>query len=244
MIEGKKSFTRRGLARWAGYAAVVLIVGGLLAGCASRGRIDDPVERKLSWFSYLDGSDIRTSCAEGALDRYRLVYNASYEEQVRSYEVVADGSGGAWLKAQASRPVNVSRLSGGDPFGPWRWPSAETRLSPEAFAEFRRRLVASGFTAGAPVGLNLHSAGFYWVASGCHDGVFHFTAWAYPQTDFAQLPFIETLFAHDATGVPVNPPRVVPGARLQERGRQDDFREQRFTLTVREHGFGRLLPPL
>jgi hypothetical protein len=161
-------------------AAVGLMVAAALGGCASRGRLDNPVERRLTWFSYADGSDIRTSCATGTLDRYRLVYNASYAEQVRAYDVVADGAGGAWLKAHASRPVDLSIFSARDLAGPWRWPSAEARLSPEAFADFRARLERSGFTAGAPVGLSLHSAGFYWVASGCQDGVFHFTAWSFP----------------------------------------------------------------
>src|ERR1700751_6126832 len=67
-----------------------------LAACSYRGDIDNPVVRKVSWFSYLDGTDIRAACTEGAQDRYRLVYNVRYEEQLRSYEVVADGGGGAY----------------------------------------------------------------------------------------------------------------------------------------------------
>lgn len=223
-------------------AAVCLGLAVALGGCASSGRIGNPVERKLTWFSYLDGSDIRTSCGEGALDRYRLVYNASYEEQVRSYEVTADGAGGAWLVARVSKPVDLSEFSLPDVLGPWRWAEAPARLSPAAFADLRQRLAASGFAAGAPVGLRLASPAFYWVASGCQDGVFHFNAWLYPQTDFARLAFVETLFASDGTGIAVNPPRVVPTALLQEQGRQEDFDEQRFTLTVRERGFG--LPAL
>jgi hypothetical protein len=44
--------------------------------------------------------------------------------------------------------------------------------------------------------------------------------------------------------VPVNPPRVVADLRLAPRAHPDEFEEQRFMLTVREDGFGRLLPPL
>jgi hypothetical protein len=244
VIDTKKAFRRSPLASCTKFLGLAVLVAAVAGGCAYRGRIDNPVERKLSWFSYLDGSDIRTSCGEGSLDRYRLVYNASYEEQVRSYEVTADGAGGAYLVARVSRTMDLTEFSLSDPLGPWRWAEAPARLSPEDFAALRSRLAESGFADGAPVGLSLPSPSFYWVASGCQGGVFHFNAWAHPQTDFAQLTFIETLLAHDGTGVGVNPPRVVPTARLQEQGRQDDFTQQRFTLTVREHGFGRLLPPL
>ena len=87
----------------------------LLAGCTYRGDIDNPAVRKVSWFSYLDGTDIRTACAEGAPDSYRLVYNGRYEEQLRSYEITADGAGGAYLVARAKcwrRGVGSVRTSG------------------------------------------------------------------------------------------------------------------------------------
>jgi hypothetical protein len=227
--------------RLAGPGGLVLLslcIAAVLAGCASRGRIDNPVERKVTWFSYLDGSDIRTSCGEGSLDRYRLVYNASYEEQVRAYEVTADGAGGAYLVARVKQPVDLSEFSFGDVLGPWRWAKASAQFAPAAFKEFRTRLAASGFGAGAPVGLRLPSPAFYWVASGCQDGVFHFAAWLHPQTDLTQLPFTTALFANDGTGIAISPPRVVPAAQLlSERGHPRDFDEQRFALTVHEHGF-------
>src|SRR5262245_6550826 len=89
----------------------VICMGVLLAACAYRGDIDNPIIRKLSWFSYLDGTDIRTTCADGAPDGYRLVYNGRYEEQVRSYEIFADGAGGAYLVARAKGPANVFEIS-------------------------------------------------------------------------------------------------------------------------------------
>jgi hypothetical protein len=224
--------------------AMTLLAALTLFGCAYRGGLDEPVARKLSWFSYLSGDDIRTSCAPGTLDRYRLVYNADYEKQVRTYDVTADGSDGAWLVVRVSRPFDLSRLSLSDIEGPWRWERAEARIGPAAFADLRRQLAEGGFAAGAPAGLTLYSVGFWWVAAGCEGGQFHFTAWAYPGAGFAQLEFPELVFAHDPTGIPVNPPHAVFGDKLQERGRPEDRSEQRFALTVREDGIGRLLPPL
>src|SRR5512139_345108 len=62
--------------------------GNLGAGSS----IDNPVERKFTWFSYLDAADIRNSCAAGGPDQYRLVYNGQYDNHVRTYEVTSTPS--------------------------------------------------------------------------------------------------------------------------------------------------------
>src|SRR6185312_888965 len=102
---------------------------------------------------------------------------------------------------------------------PWRWKRAEAHLTPEAFADFRRRLDQSGFRAGAPSGLTLYSVDFWWLAAGCADGEFHFAAWVYPDPGFMQLKFPELLFALDETGVAVSQPHEAFGDKLHERGR-------------------------
>jgi len=213
----------------------------MTAGCTYRGGIDNPLVQRASWFSYLDGTDIRDGCAPGSLDRYRLVYNGRYHEQLRSYEVVDDGTRGAYLVARArSQLEGLMGLSLSDPFGPWRWEKSERRLTPEEFADFRRRMAESGFGARPPVGLRLYSDQFYWVASGCVDGVFHFDAWAYPSGRFDALRFPEFLFARDNTGLAVNQPRsLAPEWRFGERGNTGakDF-PTRFVLRVGEKGLG------
>lgn len=212
----------------------------MAGGCAYRGNIDNPAVQRATWFSYLDGTDIREACKPGTLDRYRLVYNGRYHEQLRSYEVVADGAGGAYLVARAlSDRGNLVHLTLNDPLAPWRWRKSEERLSPEAFAEFRRRLSESGFGSQPPVGLRLYSDAFYWVASGCTDGVSQFYAWDYPSERFAALRFQEFLFAHDRTGMAVEPPRPTPEARFAERGQTGSRSERtRFVLRVTGNGLG------
>lgn len=211
----------------------------LLAGCTYRGDIDNPAVRKVAWFSYLDGTDIRTACAAGALDRYRLVYNGRYEEQLRSYEVTTDGAGGAYLVARAKGPANAFDVSLSDVLAPWRWQSSETQLSPAEHQQFVALLEQSGQFAGAPDGLRLFSGDFYWVGSACRNGVFSFHAWAFSTDGFAQLRFAEFLFNHDRTGLPVNPPRKIPaGEFLGPMGRQEDQIEIRFRLQVHADGLG------
>ncbi len=213
----------------------------LLAACSYRGDIDSPLVRKVSWFSYLDGGDIRETCAAGAADHYRLVYNGRYDEQLRSYEVTTDGTGGAWLVARAMDAANLVDLTFDDLLAPWRWRRSEQYLSPAELGEFEARLAASGMFGPPPVGLRLFSGDFYWIGSACRAGVFRFNAWLYPGDRFARIRFADFLFERDATGIPVNPPReILAGERVGPRGRQKDRTETRFWLQVREDGLGGL----
>src|SRR3546814_16826533 len=79
-------------------AAAVLRPCLLLAACLYRGNSDDPMTIKATWLSYLNGDDMRAACVEGAPLQYRLIYNADYDEQLRSYEVTgtpgSDGDAG------------------------------------------------------------------------------------------------------------------------------------------------------
>ncbi|MFX4447010.1 hypothetical protein ABTA86_19705, partial [Acinetobacter baumannii] len=69
-----------------------------LVACASTGPVDNPIARTLTWFSYLNGDDIRNTCPAGVRDRYRFVYNGTFNSQVRTYDLVQDtGGGGATL---------------------------------------------------------------------------------------------------------------------------------------------------
>jgi len=220
----------------------VTCIAVLLAGCTYRGDIDNPAVRKVAWFSYLDGTDLRTACAEGVPDRYRLVYNGRYEEQLRSYEITADGAGGAYLVARAKGRANAFDISLDDVLAPWRWKRSQTRLSPAEFQQLVALLEQSGQFAGAPVGLRLFSGDFYWVGSACRKGAFHYHAWAFSNDGFAQVRFAEFLFKHDQTGLAVNPPLKIPASEfLGPQGRQEDQTQIRFWLQVHEDGLGGIL---
>jgi hypothetical protein len=198
---------RRGRGRGRRLAAALAL---LLAGCTYGGGIDNPFTQRLTWFSYLGGSDIRAACAAGGPESYRIIYNGRYLEQLRSYELTRQGDGALLQVRVKEGPPNMARLIGGDLQGPWRWVRSIAMLSPAELAHFRALLDASGFLAGAPPGLVLHSNDFYWVASGCVEGKFHFAAWVAARGDFARVRFADFLLAHDQTGITLNPPRPVP----------------------------------
>lgn len=209
--------------------ALMLVVLAL-SGCAYRGGdIDNPVGRKFSWFSFVEGGDLRATCRPGAPDRYRLVYNGVYDEQVRIYEL-GDGANPRRLSAHVVAEANLLAADLLDPLGPWRGRGAELVVDADTHARLVQALAAGGAFGPPDAGLELPSRSFYWTAAACHRGAYHFNAWRWPSPEFRQLRFPEALFALDRTGVPVNPPRPVP-----DRYRDTDFYGD-FNLRVGERG--------
>jgi hypothetical protein len=212
----------------------------LLGGCAYRGGIDDPLTQRITWFSYLGGSDIAEACGPGASERYRIIYNGRYEEQLRSYEVTVHGDS-ADLVVRVRNQANLSELSTADLLATWRWHDALVALSPADLARLRQLLADSGFFAGPPVGLVLHSKDFYWAASGCRDGQFYYGAWVHAQDQFGRVQFADFLLAHDPTAIALNPPRPVspvdysPSAPGNREEREQPIHDH-FDLEVGSHG--------
>ena len=173
------------------------------AGCTYQGSgIDNPLTRRSSWLSFVAGDDIRAACGPGGADRYRLVYNGFWQEQVRIYEL------GLGQPAELSQRVlgrpDLSRISADDLLAPWRGTTATGLLAPGAYD----RLVAAlaVVSDAPPVGLRLPSDGFYWTAVACRGGRFFHNAWLYPSERFAALPFPPLLAAFDPTGIPFSAP--------------------------------------
>jgi hypothetical protein len=225
----------------------VTLMAYLVGGCAyhgpSQSDIDNPAVRKVAWFSYLDGNDIRERCTAGAPDRFRLVYNGQYEKQIRAYEITAasPNPGGAYFSARALGQTNLLEVSLDDLLAPWRWQKSESQLSNAEFDQFRDLLTQSGWGSGAPQGKILHSRDFYWVASGCRDGQFHFDAWVDAQGDFREIKFQDFLLARDKTGVAFRKPvKVLPIDRT-EKGRPRDRSAPIFALSVSGEGIGGLV---
>ncbi|GAB4376711.1 MAG: hypothetical protein Kow00114_40550 [Kiloniellaceae bacterium] len=214
-----------------------------LAGCTYRGDIDNPATIKATWFSYLNGDDLRAACVEGAPLSYRLIYNADYDRQIRSYEVVGDGSGGAQLTVRVAGEsgLDVTKLRFDDPLAFARWTRSDAPLGASVVERLDAALEASGAFAPAPRGLQLFSKETYWISNLCRDGVFSFNAWRYPSDRFDAIRFDDLLFALDETGVAVRQPvavRVGTSAKLNapRRMESDDTRGNFFTVKVGDNG--------
>lgn len=232
-------------------ALLAILVG--MAGCAyhgeSRTDIDNPAIAKFAWFSFLDGHDIRESCQALGPDapaRYRLVYNGQYDHQVRAYEIGAAPSGGATLEARARGGGNLANWfiqSPADVWSPWRFRQSTATLSGTEFQEFRDLLARSGYGRGAPQGLRLFSNDFYWIASGCEAGEFHFFAWPARQGKLEAALFQDFVLRRDATGVPFRPPHRLSAEEGPYRPAGGNGRNATsyFTLEVRGEGLGGLV---
>ncbi len=204
---------RRGAAasllRRAGAGLAVL----LLAACQSSGPVDNPVGQRLTWFSYLDGRDIRAACAPGSLSRLRFVYNGTWTSQVRTYDVVQTATG-AEVEARVLGDGNVAnvQLQGFNLLSPWESRKSVSQLDRAGFADLVGAAIASGLRNRPPQGDWLRSDAYYWIAAGCIDGLYHWNAWAsnWPRDGanfIARVRFVDYLLKADTTGVPFNPPQ-------------------------------------
>lgn len=173
----------------------------LLAACTSNGDVSNPIVRKLSWFSYVEGDDLRDACAAATPGRYRLIYNGNYAEQRRLYDL-AEGTPGR-LAVRVIQGGGLGTWSVTEPFAPWSGATADRELTPDSVATVVAGIAQAGGFGPPAEGLELESASYFWTLAACHQGRYHFTAWrADPPPAFAA-----PLLALDATGIPVNPPR-------------------------------------
>lgn len=216
--------------RVCGIVTLVFLLGLPLLSCRYQGEsIDNPFERRILWFSFVAGDDIRESCRPGTTDRYRLVYNGFWREQVRIYQL--DLGGADVLEQRVVEPGSLTALSSDDLLAPWRGKTAETRLDPAQ----RVRLVAAlaAVSAPPPVGLRLPSDGFYWTAAACIGGHFFSNAWLFPTAEFEALQFPKELLALDRTEVPFNAPDPIGYVRNYD---QPHLAAERWFLTVGKDG--------
>lgn len=229
-------------------ARVIIAAGVALAAgaCAYRG-VDDPVVRKFSWFSYVGADDVRVECRAGAPERYRLVYNAIYQEQVRTYDIVVGaGDGEGRMVVRVTSPPDISNIDidpgNVDLQAPWRSRRSETVLRPADVAKLRQGLDSSDFFGPAPVGLELPSDGFYWIGAACAGGRFHYNAFLWPSPRFERLAFPSLVFSWDFTGIEVNPPRRVTKFDLYGSAQQEA--DISFQLRIGENGLWGARPRL
>jgi len=186
--------------------ASIAVIATLLGGCAyDSGDESSPFARKVTWFSFVGADDIRAACHAGAPDRFRIIYNGVWSEQVRIYEIGANGP--RRMDERVIGTPGVDEFGIHDLLAPWRGITGSVTLSDSEYATLLRDLGQSGAYRSPDSTLTLAGNDFYWVAASCHDGTFHLTAWRYPSEAFDHVTFGTWLVALDSTGVPFNPPR-------------------------------------
>lgn len=149
----------------------------LLAGCASQGPTTEPFSRTAQWFSYLNGDDLRRDCQPGAPDRARIVYNAVWGEQVRTYDLRPDGAGRYQLDSRVFGGLRIDHFRLDDPLAVGRGRSASRALTNAQALSLIQGLEQAGLGQPTPAGQFLWSDTYYWVATVCEGGRIRFQAW-------------------------------------------------------------------
>ena len=219
--------------RWLGLGLCAVLLGA----CTYRGA-DDPVSRKFSWFSYLNGDDIRRECAAGGPDRYRFVYNGINVEQIRTYDLSLNaGPQGNLLSVRVLGPADVSHIgvsSPGDLLGPWQGDRGQVWLLDRDVARLEQAMADSGVFAPPPRGMRMQSYDFFWLTVGCRQGQVFFDARRWPSEPFTAATFPDLLFGWDRTGVAVNPPRQANPRQVYPD--KPDERSDNYELRVGDDG--------
>lgn len=224
---------------------VGLLVAAALTACAYRGH-DNALSQRFTWFSYMNGDDIRAACVPGAIDRFRFVYNGVYIQQARTYDITPRASGDGYLfRARVLGPSDLSNVNIDpqviieDPLellAPFAGRKSSLALSGRDIDVLAGSLTESGFFQPPPSGLYLRSEDFFWVGVACIGGRVVFNAWRWPSQRFDALTFPKLLLTWDETGVPMNPPRNLAPFDIYGQTNPEGKYPQ-FSLTVGENGF-------
>ncbi len=204
--------------------------------------VDPPIVRSFNWFAYVGGDDIRANCGKDGRNRMRLVYNAIYSEQVRTYELFLqpDGTAGLNIGVLADQGVvsNMLLFNSGDVLKPWSMRKGERILNAGETRELMALFQASAAFGPPRDGLRLPDVDFWWTVASCRDGIWGFQAYHYPTDGFANVKFAQKLFAFDTVPVPVNPPRKLVPAELRRdpNAPVNHMKANQWTLTVGRDG--------
>jgi hypothetical protein len=199
-----------------------------------------PVVRSFTWFGFVGGDDIRAACHDDARSRIRLIYNALWEEQVRTYEIFLqpDGTAGLNMGVLANQGVVASiTVTESDVANPWRMRKGQRLLDAAQTRELMGLLQSSAAFGPPHDGMRLPDNDFWWTVAACVNGAWSFQAYHYPTDNFANVRFAEKLFSFDNVGVAVNRPRKLEPAEF----RRDPYnvrrdRADRWMLVVGKDG--------
>ena len=196
--------------KWREFLPVFTVLS--VAACTTdTGSPQNPIERSLTWFSYMAGDDIRAACRPGSPDRFRFVYNAIFPVQIRGYELTPQPGGAELVIRARGRSGNVSRFSFDNPFGPWEKIQGRAGLDNRTAANIVDAYAAAIATSPPSAGQRLRSNQYYWIVASCSGGSFTLKGFLHPRVDTNELEFAKLLLAHDQTGVPFRPAARVEG---------------------------------
>lgn len=180
--------------RWIPRVLLGACAGALLVGCAATGEVEDPAVRRVTWFSFLSGDDLRAACAPGQTS-LRLVHNAIWDEDVRVIEAKGTTKGEMTVREQLFLRIDWSNVvvDLSKPRAPWRGETVDGAWTAEQAASVGAALEADRAFTPLDTPVRLAGQGFFWTGAGCRDGRFWFHAWGYPSAEYEALLFPEVV---------------------------------------------------
>ncbi|MEP4377488.1 MAG: hypothetical protein ABJ215_11545 [Alphaproteobacteria bacterium] len=204
-----------------------IAVLGLAACTTFKGSVDNPVERSLTWFSYVAGDDIRTACAANSPDQYRFVYNGVYERQIRAYDLRLGADGAALTSRARNAAGNVLNFQLRSPLSPWELRRSDVQLTPADTSAIVEGLSRDVAAAPESAGQRLRSNKFYWTVAACQSGTFRLHAFEQDRVEIESLAFRKPLLAHDKTEV-----------KILEAEQIEGFADNAFEIRINRTGDG------
>lgn len=206
----------------------LLVAAGLalgLSACVTDGDVSNPVQRKLSFFSHVNGDDIRAACRPGADDRLRLTFNGRYNDQVRIYDLNRQGGRPVWQeKVIGTLVVNqgLSLSSLGDYLSGQDY---SRPLGDDQAQALWQAVADAGAMTPATAGQRLDSDSLWWVAVGCHQGHVFFHAWDHSETSGAPSFFelVQALEMSDRAWPSLKAPPVIGFNSPKDRSERTHF---------------------
>ncbi|MDP2700098.1 hypothetical protein [Thalassospira sp.] len=239
---GKGKGLGRSALRFASGVSLVA-AAAILAGCAFTGTNDiaNPVTRKATWFSFLNADDLRTACDAGQADGWiRLVYNARYYDETRSFDLspAPDGSDRFEMTSRIFGPIDVSSVdvTVNAPLGAFGGDEVRKTISRDDYLALTDALQQDGFGYQSRDGLRLNSNDYYWVAIGCSTGNVTLAAWTSASDDLGGLHFPDVVAQISGQTSPLPQPPSADAPKLPDpvyggNDRKNDGRD--FYRTVR-----------
>ncbi|OSQ37258.1 hypothetical protein TMES_15215 [Thalassospira mesophila] len=167
----------------------------MLGGCSYTATSDvaNPVVRKASWFSYLNADDLRTACSAGEAEgRIRIVYNADYYKEVRTFDITPQTASDDFsMVSHIFGPLDVSEMnvSVRSPLGALSGEPVRRGLTRQQYLTLTDAMQEDGFGTQSRDGLRLNSENYYWTAMGCSHQQMTLAAWTSAKDDLRDLHF-------------------------------------------------------
>lgn len=166
------------------WRVIVCALPLVTTGCfVSKPNIQNPIERKMGWFTYLAGDDLAATCQPASPTRIRIIHNAGYYDHVGVYNLTFLSKGDAVLVSDRFGRVNFANLSVSDPLKPARGIRKTLNLSAENAEAIKQVVTASRLFKTDFATMRAWSAQHYRVFMLCDQGKMSFYADKFPWND-------------------------------------------------------------